>query len=276
MGGPGSMGEGNTEKGEYSTKGIKAANEILISSGNVSIKSYDDALHANAAQTLVNGQTPKGNVTISDGVVSLYSNDDGIHADGAVSVSGGLVTVSYSYEGVEGNTVSFSGGRVAVAARDDGVNSKAVNGIGIEISGGELFVSCAGDGLDTNTRTKEQGIVFAGGKTAVFSNSAMNSALDTEQGYTYHGGQVLCVMPSRAMTMEVVQCSVFDAVASQKALSLKKDDFLCVNVEGELVAALSVPEGLSALAVYLGSSKAEIYTSKTLLQTTDSNGVYFK
>ena len=45
-GGPGGMGGmdgGNTDKGDHSTKGIKAANEIIINSGNLTIKSYDDS-----------------------------------------------------------------------------------------------------------------------------------------------------------------------------------------------------------------------------------------
>ena len=50
---PGGMGGGNTDKGEYSTKGIKAANEIVINNGTVNIKSYDDAIHANNDTTLV-------------------------------------------------------------------------------------------------------------------------------------------------------------------------------------------------------------------------------
>jgi len=42
----GGMGGGNPNKGAYSTKGIKASNEIFINAGNVSIKSYDDSIHA--------------------------------------------------------------------------------------------------------------------------------------------------------------------------------------------------------------------------------------
>jgi len=84
MGGPGGMGGGNTDKGEYSTKGIKAANEIVINNGTVNIKSYDDAIHANNDGSLENGATPLGNVTINGGTITAYSNDDGLHADGTL------------------------------------------------------------------------------------------------------------------------------------------------------------------------------------------------
>ena len=38
------MGDGNSDKGEHSTKGIKAANEIVINAGTINIKAYDDGL----------------------------------------------------------------------------------------------------------------------------------------------------------------------------------------------------------------------------------------
>lgn len=45
-GGFGGMNDGNSDKGDYSTKGIKADNEIVISAGTIVISAYDDAIHA--------------------------------------------------------------------------------------------------------------------------------------------------------------------------------------------------------------------------------------
>ncbi|MBQ9103674.1 MAG: carbohydrate-binding domain-containing protein, partial [Clostridia bacterium] len=44
-GGMGGMQEGNTDKGTYSTKGIKASNQITINNGTITIEAYDDAIH---------------------------------------------------------------------------------------------------------------------------------------------------------------------------------------------------------------------------------------
>ena len=101
-GGPGGMGGmdgGNTDKGDHSTKGIKAANEIIVNSGNLTIKSYDDSIHANSDTTLENGEAPTGNITLNGGSISVYSNDDGIHADGSLTVNGSDINIVNSYEG---------------------------------------------------------------------------------------------------------------------------------------------------------------------------------
>lgn len=68
-GGPGGMGmnEGNSDKGDYSTKGIKAANSITVTGGNITVKSYDDSIHANGGETLENNETSTGNITAGGG-----------------------------------------------------------------------------------------------------------------------------------------------------------------------------------------------------------------
>ena len=211
-GGPGGMGEGNSDKSDHSTKGIKAANEIVISEGRINIKSYDDAIHANADATLENGEAALGNLTIKGGTVTVYSNDDGLHSDGRLSISGGNVSISNSYEGVEGTTVSISAGQLSVYAKDDGINATTTSGIAVEISGGTLYVYCSGDGIDSNSRTSYSGIVFSGGNTVIITTSGGNSAIDTEQGYSYTGGSVIAIMPRGGMSNEATHCQDFSSV----------------------------------------------------------------
>jgi len=262
-GGPGGMGgfgEGNTDKGDYSTKGIKAGNQITVLNGTVTVKSYDDAIHANADTTLENGAAPLGNVTVSGGTLSLYSNDDGIHADGIAAVTGGTVSVIHSYEGLEGNTVSVTGGSVSLVSSDDGINSTVTTGTAISLSGGNVYIYAGGDGIDANSRTQYEGIVFGGSNVAVISTGGANSAIDTEQGYTYTAGQVLAIMPNRGMTQEATHCQNYTAIATAKNLNLQEGDTLTVTVSGQTATSLEMPTSLSSLTIYLGSPSATFST----------------
>ena len=271
-GGFGGMDGGNTEKSDHSAKGIKAANEIVINGGTVNIKSYDDAIHANNDTTLENGATPLGNVTINGGTITAYSNDDGLHADGALSVSAGTVSVTNSYEGVEGTTVNISGGYVSVNAKDDGINATTTSGTAIAISGGAVYIYCTGDGIDSNSRTSYQGIVFSGGNTVVISNSNGNSAIDTEQGYTYEGGAVIAIMPRGGMSNEATHCQSFSSVGKSTQMSLTKDSFLVAEIGGG-TATVKMPASINALVITLGDSSPSITTESSVSVELDGNGV---
>ena len=271
-GGPGGMGDGNSEKGDHSTKGIKAANEIVILAGTISIKSYDDAIHAGDDTTLENGAKPLGNVTVNGGNITVYSNDDGLHADGTLSIKAGTVSVTNAYEGLEGATVNISGGYVSVYSKDDGINATATSGTGIAISGGVVYIYCTGDGIDSNSRTSYSGIVFSGGKTVVISNSGMNSALDTESGYSYTAGSVVAIMPRTGMTSESTHCQNFSSVGKSSQLSLTKDNYLVATI-GEGTATIKVPVTLSAFVIVLGDNSPSITTNSSVSVTLDQNGV---
>ena len=271
-GGPGGgMGDGNSDKGDYSTKGIKAANEIIINAGTLNIKAYDDAIHANNDTTLENGATPLGNITINGGNITVYSNDDGLHADGALSLNAGTVNVTNSYEGIEGAVVNISGGYVSVKSKDDGVNATATTGTAVSVSGGTLYIYCSGDGIDSNTRTSYQGIVFSGGNTVVISNSNGNSAIDTEQGYSYEGGAVIAIMPRGGMSNEATHCQNFSSVGKSTQMSLTKDSYLVAEIGGG-TATIKMPASINALVITLGDSSPSINTESSVSVELDGNG----
>ncbi len=251
-GGPGGMGDGNSDKGDHSTKGIKAANEIIINNGSVNIKSYDDALHADNSSTLENGEAPLGNITVTGGNLSLYSNDDGIHAENAVYIKGGSIDVVNSYEGVEGSQIFVSGGNVSVYAKDDGMNSTATSGTGITLSGGYLYIYCTGDGIDSNSRTSYSGISFEGGDAVIISNSGMNSAIDTEQGYKYTAGSIVAIMPSGGMSSEAKHCQNFSSVGTSKNMSLSNGSTLTIS--GDLNKTITMPCSINGLVIVLNKN----------------------
>ena len=271
-GGPGGMGDGNTDKGDHSTKGIKAANEIIINNGTINIKSYDDAIHANNDTALENGATALGNVTINGGNITAYSNDDGLHADGTLNIKAGTVSVTNAYEGLEGTQVSISGGYVSIISKDDGINATTTTGTAIAISGSTVYIYCTGDGIDSNSRTADVGIVFTGGKTVVISNSGMNSALDTENGYTYTAGSVVAIMPQGGMSSEATHCDNFSSIGAKKNVSVSNGGYLVVGI-GNKTATIKMPVSLSAIVVVLGDNSPSISTESSASMALDENGV---
>lgn len=252
--------EGNPNKSSHSAKGIKADNEILISAGRVTVKAYDDALHANGGETLENGETSLGDIRILGGTLTLYSDDDAIHGDGRVSVSDGRIDILGSYEGIEGDIVAISGGEISVISSDDGVNGKNTTETAILLSGGKLTVIAGGDGLDSNSRASFGGILFSGGDAVILSTGRADSAIDTEAGYSYTGGRILTIGVSGGMSAESQNSSpAFETVGTKKALSLKEGEYL--TVKGIVTWRCAVTQNASVL--YLGSAEAEIALSRT-------------
>ena len=120
---------------------------IYISGGNITINSSDDAIHTNS-----------GNVEIAGGTITTSTLDDGVHADLNLIISGGTTTISSSYEGFEGRTITIVGGTNTIKATDDGMNaadstlSSSSQQIQcyIYIDGGINYVYASGDGVDSN------------------------------------------------------------------------------------------------------------------------------
>ena len=210
---PGGFEEGNTDKADSSAKGIKADNRVLISgTALIDITAYDDGLHANNGTSFDNGETGVGDVEISGGTTTISCSDDGVHADRYLNISGGSLTVTSSYEGLEGNQITVSGGTSVAYASDDGVNCGA--GIGLSpsltVTGGYLFASVPSsgdtDGIDSN------GTISITGGTVITSGPNSNmaaSALDAEKTVTLSGSDVTLMVfggmektPSTSLTKQ--------------------------------------------------------------------------
>lgn len=269
---PGGMNEGNRDKGDHSTKGIKADNEIMIFAGNIIIKSYDDSIHTNNDNQLENNEIPLGNVTITGGNLSLYSNDDGIHGDGKVLISGGNISIINSYEGIEGKVVEISGGNVLVSSSDDGINGTGISGESIIISGGETYIYAGGDGLDSNSMTSYDGILFSGGKTVVIATGRADSSIDTERGYKYTGGVIVAIGNSGGMSSESTKCSPsFETIGKKQTIRLSKNNYLVVDD----VVIIKIPDNINALVVCLGKEckNADVSSKSKIDESLDNKNV---
>ena len=196
--------------------GIEPA--LNITGGTFTINTGDDAIHSDANATVTGGT-----FTIQTGDDGMHADtsltlgtENGFDRDPDVNIS-------TSYEGLEGGTVYVYSGRYYVVASDDGVNAAggSTNGsdpgagggntfnpggrpgggggfnpggntqktgnYNIYIYGGDLYVNCNGDGIDSNG-----GLYLYGGTQAVFSmkSGGDNSPIDADGTISIQGATV--------------------------------------------------------------------------------------
>lgn len=176
----------STEDTTISTKGIKGSIAIHISGGSFNINSADDALHSNA------------NICLSGGELTLDSGDDGVHSDARVDFSGSSVNIINSYEGIESSVINVTDGNIELKASDDAFNASDgttvqggmgtySDGVLLSISGGNVYVDSAGDGLDSN------GNMFISGGSVIVNGPTNNGngALDGNNQIVCTGGTLI-------------------------------------------------------------------------------------
>ncbi len=211
---PGGIGPGNsqttgTEENGTSMKGLKAANGMLISGGNITVNSADDAIHSDVS------------LTINGGTFTIASGGDAVHAEDTLTVTAGKIDISESYEGLEALNIKVMGGDIKLVASDDGLNAAGgtdssgttggrdgmfgggPGGMGggrpggggfggmsgnsngsIKVSGGNLYINSSGDGLDANGTLE-----ISGGYTVVVGPTQGDTAtLDYDTSGIITGG----------------------------------------------------------------------------------------
>ena len=184
---------GGTISIDASGDGIQAATDIVITGGDVTIISADDAVHAT-------------DVTVTAGSVTISCADDAFHADNALtfgvegSETGPSINITESHEGLEAVTISLHSGYGAIVGGDDGLNASggtASSGFGagqssssaIVITGGTWYINSDGDGIDSNGS-----IAITGGSIVVYGASDNgNAAFDYDGTATLTGGEVLAI-----------------------------------------------------------------------------------
>jgi len=180
-----------TTENSISMKGIKAGKLINIAGGDITIDAQDDGVHSN------------DRVVITAGKLSIRTGDDGIHGDGEVTIAGGDIDIPVCYEGIEGLSVTISGGNISVISRDDAVNAAdgsaaggrtggwgrapLNNNIFVRISGGTVDLFALHDGIDSN------GNVFIEGGTTKISGPSqmMEGAIDFDGSMLVTGGELI-------------------------------------------------------------------------------------
>lgn len=202
--------EGGTFNIKSEADGIQATTNIFISGGSFKIDSADDALHSNK------------NLTITSGDFSIATGDDGIHADEELQIKDGKINITKSYEGLESNIITLSGGEINIISTDDGINAaagsteaaetkgapgKSTGTSKLNINGGNITVDASGDGLDSNgSIIMTKGTVIVSGPT-----TSGNGTLDYDGTFVISGGLLMAAGSSgmaQATSEESTQNSI--------------------------------------------------------------------
>ncbi len=192
--------------------GVQANDSVRLAESDVTITSGNDkdGIHVSDDADEEEGTESDSFFYIADGSLTISSGDDGIHADASVIIEGGTIVVNESYEGIEGLSISISGGSTTVTASDDGLNAAGGNASSgsktfgnddwgggshggmsgggsngsISISGGNIHITAGGDGVDSNGSVE-----ISGGYTVVEGPAQGDtSVLDFNSSGTITGG----------------------------------------------------------------------------------------
>lgn len=274
MGGSSSTGGYETNSDGYykiETKGVKAGSAITLSGGKLTVNSTGHAVKSSGTIS-IGGDTV---LRIKAYCEEYRTNSKGISADSDLLISGGDITVEYSYEGVEssGGTIYVTGGSVRVEyAVDDGFNASAGGSMmggmgggmggmtppgmddsssdasaseettgGIAISGGYTYVNAFGDGLDSN-----QNIRISGGTVIVAGpTNSGNGALDCgdNQNYISVTGGILVAYGASGMA-ETPDASVTTQSTIAYNANLSAGGLLTVaDEDGKSIIAVKIADG---------------------------------
>lgn len=254
---------GGAQKSEETTgsfKGLKSGGTLSVTGGDVAIESAEDCLNA------------AGDMLLGGGVLSLSTAAKAAQSGGFLRVAGGAVAVARSFEGLEGVSVEISGGEISIVSGDDAINAAgggpaptgevpSSGGCYVKVTGGAISFVAGGDGVDSNGD-----ILISGGTMHAFiSSTPDNGAMDCDGALTVTGGTLVYGGTGAGKTPGGASAQSY--VFLTRALS--KDAVVSVKKGGETLADVALAADCDYLVISMPGIAANesyaLYSGEALL-----------
>lgn len=281
-------------------EGLQADGTLTIKDGTFNIKKSEKCIAAIGNITIDGGDftlTPTvtgGGESGSGHGICIKKNDEDVRA-GNVTINGGKINITQSYEGIQGVVISVNGGEVWINSTDDSFNASNGTGGGfgggfgprpgqqtsttsgatpaLNFNGGFVFVKSEGDGVDSNGELN-----ITGGVVLVSQSGSGNEPVDAGDGYEpkITGGVVVAVgSKDMASAPSVSQTTFFTTVTGSA------NKIFAVNAsDGTNVLAWKVPQSFQVVTVSapeMGTDTYSIITDATVTgsEYVSGSGFYY-
>ena len=254
-----------------SSKGLKAGVAVTLNGGTFDVDTADDAFHSAA-------------LTVNGGTYTINTGDDAFHADEKLMISDGDIDIPSCYEGLEGMSIDISGGDISLVASDDGLNAAGGDNAQawgydpqgsddylIDISGGNITVNASGDGVDSNGN-----VTMSGGTVTVYGpTNDGNGALDYVLSFEITGGTLIAsgaVGMAQAPSSSTQPCYSLNAdIAANTEISVK-------DGAGNVVLSTVMPKSCQSVIIsspqLTAGTEYTVYAGESVIDTfTAENGV---
>ena len=182
-----SISSGTSETGDREQFKTIDGDWVMLSSGSS---------NSNKTTFSAKGIKAYNEVIISGGIVNISCSDDGIHANndtklengsygkGNITVSGGVVTIKAADDGMHAdNDLTIKGGTVNINESYEGLEGNTIN-----IDGGSTFIYSKDDGVNACRGTTSPLVSITGGYLDVTTPSGDTDGIDSNGSITVSGG----------------------------------------------------------------------------------------
>ena len=176
---------------------IKVEDKLAMRDGNFNIISGDDAIKVKSKKN--------GHFHFENANLYIVSNDKGISSDNEVHILGGNINIDSRGEGISGKIVNMDAGVVKLKSGDDAINATDYDqnkkdnqkGVYVRVSGGELDIDAAMDGIDSNGD-----LYLDGGKIYIHGSTNENEKIIDYNGSVLLNGGVTFIGTGPATNMQ--------------------------------------------------------------------------